>query len=252
MAYQTVKSVEKALAILELLIMRTAENKILTLADVAKNTGILPVTARNLLRTLENCGYVQRRAHGQYEEGERCYSLLLAGGIIRKLREIARPIIERASIDMGESLLLTTILNGKRREIFRLQSPDDKMEDPCWSANEDVYRMRTGRVMIAWFSPEQLSFFVERNGLPSRNDWPECEENMEGLERELRTIRRRGGCNDRTGTYAAIAVPILTGSNQIVATLGCYSPLLRTDLPRAAGLFKMLQDSADLIRAQLS
>ena len=54
MAYQTVKSVKKALSILELLVEQSLDNKYLTLADISQSTGILPVTAHNLLRTLED------------------------------------------------------------------------------------------------------------------------------------------------------------------------------------------------------
>jgi DNA-binding IclR family transcriptional regulator len=252
MAYQTVKSVTKALKILELLIGRSADNRVLTLAEVEKATGILPATARNLLRTLEECGYVHRRAHGQYEEGERCYNLLRSGGIIRKLREISTPIIERTCRDLSESLLLVSIVNGNRLELIRSQTEDDRMERPSWQANADLYRMRTTRAILAWFSSEQLSFFVERNGLPAADEWPECANTLEGLKNELKVIRRQGGCNDRQGGFAALAVPILTGANEVVASLGCYAPLERTDMARATGIFKMIQDCAGLIRDQLS
>ncbi len=252
MAYEPIKSVIKAMAILELLIERSAQNTVLTLAEVERETGIPPATSRNLLRTLEACGYVHRRAHGQYEEGERCYNLLRTGGVIRNLREICAPIIERTVGDVGESLLLVTIVNGHRVELIRRQTADDHLDRPSWQANAELYKMRTTRAILAWFSLEQLSFFVERNGLPNREDWPEVGGSLEGLKAELKRIRCQGGCNDRHGAFAAIAVPVLSGGNEVVASLGCYAPLARTDIARATGIFKMIQDCANLIRDQLS
>ena len=251
MGYQTVKSVEKALAILELLRKLSAENKVLTLVEVEKNIGIIPQTARNLLRTLEHCGYVRRCGHGQYEEGGKAHNLFASGGILKKLREVASPIINQTMRDIGESLLLVTVVNGKRAELMRMKAPDDTLRDPVWTANAEFYRMRTTRTVLAWFTMEQLDFFIERNGLPSIEDWPECEHCLEGLKRELKRIRAAGGCNDRQGGLAAIAVPVFSPDDDIIASLGCYSPLSRTDKVRAAGIFKILQDCATSMRNRL-
>jgi DNA-binding IclR family transcriptional regulator len=252
MSYPTVKSVVKALQILEMLIEHSAQNKVLTLADVREATGILPSTARNLLRTLEECGYAQRRSHGSYEEGERCHSMLRTGGIIRKLREVSTPIIEQTSRDLSESLLLVSIFKGNRLELVRRQAVDDRKSGLIWQDNSTPYQLRTTRVILAWFSPEQLSFFIERNGLPPEGDWPECRGCLEGLEGELKQIRFKGGCNEQHGQLAAIAVPILSSSNEVLASIGCYAPLERTDVARAAGIFSLMQICADRIRDELS
>lgn len=251
MGYQTVKSVIKAMAILELLTDQAIENKVLTLADIARATGILPVTARNLLRTLEECGYVRRTGHGKYEEGDQCCKLFRAEGIFRKLREVAAPIMEQTVHDIGESVLLAAIVKGKRVELLRCQAPDDPLIEPKWHANAAFYQMRTTRAILAWFTQEQLKSFVETNGLPTTVDWPECNESWDGLKQELRKIRMAGGCADQQSNLAAIAVPVLTAGNEVVASLGCYAPLSRTDKPRAAGILKMLHDGALQIQEKL-
>lgn len=251
MGYQTVQSVEKALAILELLTSQTLENNALSLSQISKATGILPVTARNLLRTLENCGYATRVSHGQYREGERCTRLFRVEGVLRKLREVAEPIIKTTTHDLGESLLLVTLIRNKRVELLRCQAEDDRLVDPQWSANEQCYQMRTTRTILAWLTDQQLDAFIEVNGLPSRNDWPECEQSRDVLKRELKKIRAQGGCADEHGNYAALAVPILTTGNEAVASLGCYAPLSRTDKPRTAGIFKMLHDCAQFIQNRM-
>jgi len=244
MGYQTVKSVIKAMAILELLTDQNIGNRVLTLTEIAKATGQLPVTVRNLLRTLEECGYVCRVGHGRYEEGAKCCKLFRSEGIFRKLREVAAPIIEQTAHDLSESILLAAIVNGKRVELLRCQAPDDLLEEPQWQANANFYQMRTTQVILAWFSQEQLNAFVAENGLPTQEDWPECKNSLEGLKTELRKIRRAGGCLAQHNCLAAIAVPILTRGNEVVASLGCYAPLSRTDKPRAAGILKMLHDCA--------
>ena len=244
MGYQTVKSVIKAMAILELLTGQELDRRVLTLAEIAQATGLLPVTARNLLRTLEECGYVRRSGHGRYEEGERCCRLFRSEGVLRRLREVAEPILKRTVEDLGESVLLAAIVRGRRVELLRCQAADDLLVDPQWEANANFYRMRTTRVILAWFNAEQLKAFLEENGLPQAEDWPEAVGTEERLKEELRRIRRAGGCSDRQGRLAALAVPVLTGGQEGVAALGCYAPLERTDKPRAAGIMSMLHDCA--------
>lgn len=251
MAYQAVKSVKKAIAILELLADRSLGNREMTLREIARETGLLPVTARNLLRTLEECGYVSNPRHGRYTEGTRCRELFFSGSVLRQLRMVAEPAIRRCVHDLGESLLLVSIINGKRHELLRCQAADDPLQNPQWHAARHSYAMRTTRVILAWFTPGQLDFFIAENGLPSLEDWPECGGTREGLDRELMEIRAAGGCLDGQGSWMAIAVPILAGNGEVLASLGCYAQLSRTDKPRAAGIFKMLQDCAVSIRRQL-
>ncbi len=252
MAYQTVKSVKKALSILELLVEQSLDNKYLTLSDISKSTGILPVTAHNLLRTLEECGYVRRSGHGRYEEGERCRLLFRSEGIYRHLREIAEPVIRHTVDELGESVLLTAIRQGRRTELLRCQTSDDRLVNPEWGANADFYSMRTTRAILAWFSKDQLDSFLNTNGLPTEAEWPECGETRTGLEKELKKIRSAGGCSDHHGSYFAMAVPVFTESHEVVASLGCYAPLSRTDKPRATGIMTMLHGCAARIRENMA
>lgn len=251
MGSQTVKSVEKALAIVECLTSQTLENTTLTLAEISQATGILPVTARNLLRTLEACGYASRVRHGHYREGDRCTRLFRAEGVLRKLREVAEPIMRNTVSDLGESLLLVSLIRNKRVELLRCQARDDRLVAPQWSANENCYQMRTTRTILAWLTDKQLQSFIEANDMPSLEDWPECKNTMDQLKKELKKIRSNGGCADVHGPYAAIAVPILTTGNEVIASLGCYVPIARADKPRTAGIFKMLHDCAQFIQNRM-
>ena len=112
--------------------------------------------------------------------------------------------------------------------------------------------MRTVRVILAWYKPAQLDFFIRRNGLPNREDWPEANETRSGLLRELQKIREQGGCCDihlKRG-LTATAVPILLPGDEVIGSLGCYSPLKSTDYIRQKGIFRLLQElAAGIVRA---
>ena len=114
--------------------------------------------------------------------------------------------------------------------------------------------MRTVRAILAWYKPAQLDFFIRRNGLPTKEDWPEVRETRSGLLRELRKIREQGGCCDthlKRG-MTATAVPVLLPGDEVIGSLGCYSPLANTDFIRQKGLFRLLQEFASGISSSLS
>lgn len=251
MGYSTVKSIEKAMSVLELLTDRALENRPLTLSEITKETAIPQVTARNILRTLEKCGYVTRIRHGQYEEGERCCKLFRSSGIIRHLTVAAAPILQKLSHDLNESVLLATIVNGKRVELIRCRVSHDNLKAPEWHANEEFYSMRTTRVMLAWFSKTQLEYFIERNKLPAYNAWPEVNNSSANLKHELKKIRINGGCRDIYGETLAIAVPVKNKAGDIVASLGCYMLCRRTDRNGIDAIFRQLHQSTEDITRSL-
>ena len=251
MAYETVHSVKKALSILELICEKAMENQPVLLREAAAHAGIPPATARALLRTLEECGYVRRTGHGRYEEGVRSLRVLASGAALRHLPELARPLMEEGYREFGESFVLAALHNGRRVELLRIGSPSEASPEMRFQANAECYRMRTCRVILAWYSELQVDFFVEHNGLPGVDDWPECGGTRDGLAAELLRIRRSGGCCDLAGGLTATAVPVLNEAEEVIASLGCYSPVSRTDRARQFGIFNILQGYAAQIRGGL-
>jgi len=247
MGYETVKSVEKALSILNLLIDCAADARPLTLSDIAKQSGIPPNVSRNILRTMEKCGYAQRLRHGEYQEGSRCYQLLRSTGILRCLCEVAEPVMRQIEEELRESLLLVTVVNNKRLELLRVQTKTDCLYHPEWHASENIYAMRTTRVKLAWLTRFQLERFLQHNQLPDEQSWPEVCGSVANLRHELKKIRLAGGCLDETPACYAIAVPVMTKNGDCVASLGCYAMYERTNRKRAEQIFELLHCKAQEI-----
>ena len=246
--YQKVKSVVRALKIMELLREKSILNEFVSPREAAKAAGISPVSAYNILNTLAECGYARHSGRGKYEEGGRGALPTQGLGVMPRLRELAEPLLTGAAASGKESFLLVTVNNGKRVELLRLGRIKNSRSAVC-EANSEPYAMRTVRVILAWYNPAQLDFFIRRNGLPSKEEWPEANESRSGLLRELKGIRERGGCCDihlKRG-MTATAVPILLSGDEVVGSLGCYSPLRETDHIRQKGIFQLLQEMASRI-----
>ena len=251
--YQKVKSVVRAVKIMELLREKSILNEFVSPKEAARAAGISSVSAYNILNTLEECGYVRHSGRGKYEEGRKGSLALLGAGVMPQLRSLAEPLLKEAASSGKESFLLATLNNGKRVELLRIgkikNSPHAVSE-----ANAEPYAMRTVRVILAWYKPAQLEFFIRRNGLPTKEDWPEANETRSGLFRELRKIREMGGCCDthlKRG-MTATAVPILLSGDEVIGSLGCYSPLASTDFIRQKGIFRLLQEFAAKISHTVS
>jgi len=242
---QKVKSVERALKIMELLREKSIVNEFASPQEAAKVAGISSVSAYNILNTLVECGYARHCGRGKYEEGGRESLPARGGGIASRLRELSEPLLLEAAASGKESFLLVTLNNGKRVELLRIGKIKNSRA-AIFEANSEPYAMRTVRAILAWYTPAQLDFFIRRNGLPSKADWPEANENRTGLLRELKAIRERGGCCDihlKRG-MTATAVPILLPGDEVAGSLGCYSPLRNTDKIRQRGIFQLLQEMA--------
>ena len=243
--YQKVKSVERALKILELLREKSIVNEFVSPQEAARAAGVSPVSAYNILNTLVDCGYVRHSGRGKYEEGTLGALPVQARGLMPRIRAAAEPLLKQAASSGKESFLLVTLNNGKRVELLRIGRIKNN-RNAVFEANSEPYAMRTVRVILAWYTPAQLDFFIRRNGLPTRGDWPEVNETRSGLLRELRKIREQGGCCDihvKRG-MTATAVPILLPGDEVVGSLGCYSPLKTTDPIRQKGIFRLLQEFA--------
>ena len=249
--YQKVKSVERALKIMELLREKSILNEFVSPREAAEVADISTVSAYNILNTLIECGYARHSGRGKYEEGGRGALPTQGLGVMPRLRELAEPLLTEAAASGKESFLLVTLNNGKRVELLRIGGIKNSRAAVC-EANSEPYAMRTVRVILAWYKPAQLDFFIRRNGLPSKEDWPEANENRSGLLRALKAIRKRGGCCDLhlKRSMTATAVPILLAGDEVVGSLGCYSPLRNTDHIRQTGIFQLLQEMASrIIRA---
>ena len=170
-----------------------------------------------------------------------------------RLRRAAEPLLCRAAESGREGYLLVTLNNGRRVELLRIGGIRNSAGATA-EANAEPWAMRTVRVILAWYTPAQLDFFIRRNGLPSREEWPEANGTRSGLLRELEKIRKAGGCCDihSRRKLTATAVPVLLPGDEVIASFGCYSPMTTTDFIRQKGIFRLLQEFAERLRETLT
>lgn len=243
-----IRSVVNAFNALEYVVEQVLRKGEATLPGIASHLGLQKSTARNLLRTLESCGYVRRTARGIYTAGKRCETLAQSSSGYAGLRDRALPVMNRLAEATGETFGLAVLFNGHRFRICGVVGGADIAVKAEVVDEGRCYGAITTRALLAFASSEEQKAFIACNGLPLESEWPEAAGDAEALFRQLREIRRAGICEFVRGSIVAIAVPLMDSEGNLVAALGMFAPAFRSDEKRLAELQRLLLDGAAQIR----
>lgn len=225
MAANRVEAVERALEILN----SFTENKtILSLKQLAENTGFYKSTILRLAASLERFDYLIRQEDGNYRLGS---ATLRLGEIYRKsasVSDIVRPVIEKLRNQFNESVAFY-IKNGNLRICLYRANANRAIRHQIEEGNQlPLGCGAAGRILLA---------YTGTKGEP------------------YETIVHQGwyaSLGERDPEVAAVGVPILSSGGQIQAAL-CISGLIsRFDETRQQEFVTALQKEADKLSQKLS
>lgn len=249
-----IQSVANAFSVLEYVLGCSMISEGTGLADIARKFGMRKTTARNMMQTLEYCGYIRRTARGIYSAGEKCPMLSKAGQFAGPLREHSLAFLKQAAEKTGESFILTTLFNGQRLIVASHSGNSVISVNPEAVEREQKYNYArvTTRLLLAFCSSCERENFIARNGLPLETHWPEAHGTRNAMEMELEAIRQRGFCEaPDAGNFYALAVPVFDSGNRFIAALGAYVPLFRMDGVKKELLSGILRETAFSIQSNL-
>ena len=249
-----IQSVANAFSVLEYVLGCSMISEGTGLADIARKFGMRKTTARNMMQTLEYCGYIRRTARGVYAPGEKCAMLSKAGCFAGQIREHSVGLLKEAAERTEESFILTTLFNGQRLIVASVSGNSVISVNPEAIEREQKhnYGRVTTRLLLAYCNPEERESFLLLNGLPEERQWPRARASREGMEAELEAIRRKGFCEAvDAGFFYAVAFPVFDSGNHFIAALGAYSPSFRTDEAKRNLLLETLRETAESIQSKL-
>ena len=129
---------------------------------------------------------------------------------------------------INESTILSVIRNDKRIILF--QTIPDREIFVKANIDKSVYSANSARVIIANYSPTRLEKFINRVGLPTRDQWPEVyhSANVKGeLMNELCIIKNKGyEISSDSNDVVGFAAPIFSHGH-ISGSVGIYLPSYR-------------------------
>jgi DNA-binding IclR family transcriptional regulator len=220
----SVPSVERALAILELLDRSPRQWNI---SDISRRLGIPKSTAHTVVLTLERLGYLTQEPNSRaYRLGLKSYCL--GHGTTRglALEQIARTEMEWIA-RVTELTVHMAVLDGDQAVyVQKIESRDPVSFDTYIGKRTNLHCTAFGKVLLAWSRPDVLRRFLSK-GCFARYTTNTIT-TVESLREELRNVRaRRYAVDDEEEQLGirCVAVPILDPTGIATAALGVTATL---------------------------
>lgn len=244
MASENVKSLDKALTILEVIAEIGGEA---TLHQLHLKTGIPKSTLKRILETLIQREYVnQIEGSGLYQLGVK---VLVLGGVYQRhmnVRSIAFPHMKKLSKELNETVNLNFVDNGERVCVEVVEPMRDIRHFVSIGHRSELYRGSTGKVLLAFLSEhirERTMAKAAQEGIPSKK-----------LRQELQEIRENGFAvttGERVPESFAVSAPIFNRDGEMTAGLTVSGPIQRLTAERKPEIIASVIVAAKEISRQL-
>jgi IclR family transcriptional regulator, pca regulon regulatory protein len=204
---------------LDILAAFGADHRVMSLSEVAAAAGLARPTARRLLLTLEELGYV-RSAGGSFELTPKVMNLGLAYVSSLGLWDIARPHLEALVARTGESSSMAQLDGSDIVYVARVSVPKLIALRVEIGTHFPAVQTSQGKVLLAALPPDQVAAALaqpSRSGLPPSIGRPDGQ-----LRDELAEIRARGWAladEELAPGVRSVAVPVRDGTGAVRAAM---------------------------------
>lgn len=223
-AKKRVESVDRALSILEVF---DDSSPRLSLAEIARRTGLYPSTTLRLAGSLEHWGYLRRDNNGSYRLGP---TLLRLGAIYRDsfdLSEVIRPALRTLSDTSGETAAFYVREEDSRICLYRHHPHHSLRHHVDEGKRLPIDRGAGGHVLAAFTGgQEQVHIDTRRDGF-------------------------RVSYGERAAESCAISVPVWGVAEEFIGALAVVGPRTRLTEQRVPELIELLREAAGSIRTEL-
>lgn len=217
------KSVDSAFDIIEYL--RTEGPS--TLSTIAEAMNMPMSTTHIHLTTLVENGYIVK-PNDEYKCGLR---FLRTGGELRDdlaLFQAAEDEIDELPDKLGEYANVVTIEDGYMVQLYKSRNPSSIDDNAALGSFLPLHATATGKAMLAYLPEEECLNIIDRRGLHAETEATITDQ--EELLEELEEIREREYSINRNEHFegvCAVAVPILSNSNEVIGAISVSGPSSR-------------------------
>lgn len=245
-----VQSLERGLAVIRSF---STERPRQTLSDVARATGLTRATARRLLLTLRQLGYV-RDSDGHFELTARVLDIAYAFIASLNVPEIAQPYMERLSEQVHEASSIAVLDDTEMVYVARVPAKRIMTVSIGLGSRFPAYQTSLGRALLAELADDDVTDIFERSDL-SRATERTVRTSAELLER-LAVVRENGWAlvdQELEIGVRSLAAPIRDCDGVAVAAINVSTHAGRTDLDQVHEIFlPRLLDAAEQISTALA
>jgi IclR family transcriptional regulator, pca regulon regulatory protein len=208
---------------------------VMTLAEVAAATGLARPTARRILLTLRELGYVRADGAG-FALTPRVLDLGMAYVGSMGLWEVARPHLERLSARTGESCSVAQLDGSDIVYVARVAVPRIVTLAVQIGTRFPALQTSLGKVLLAAMEPDEVERVLAeptRSGLVARWQPDRAERDA-----ELREVRARGWAltdQQLASGIRSVAAPLRDGSGRVLAAVNVNTHAAETPVETLVG-----------------
>ncbi|MBZ5737911.1 IclR family transcriptional regulator domain-containing protein [Nocardioides mangrovi] len=234
---------------LDILACFDAHHRTMTLAEVATATDLARPTARRLLLTLEELGYVRSNG-GSFALTPQVLRLGSAYASSLGLWEMARPHLEALVARTGESSSMSQLDGSDIVYVARVAVPKIIALRVDIGTRFPAVETSQGKVLLAALPEDERARVLAE---PTRSGLPDPAYDEAAFAEELRTVRARGWAladEELARGIRSIAVPVRDGEGQVRAAMNVTVHAAETSVDTLTGDYlPMLLHAASQIAA---
>jgi IclR family acetate operon transcriptional repressor len=223
------------------------------LSDLARRVGMPVSTVHRLLATLHSFGFVHFDAdYRRYTLGLRLFELSHQVALVRRLSEVAAPVMQHIVQVTGETSLISVLDGEEMVYVERFDSPHPIQVRGSIGRRDPLYCTAMGKSLLAFQSDESREAIISR--LHLKRLTPHTITDRDELRRELDRTRERGyslADEEHEPGIRTVAVPVLDSRGRAVAAICVTAPAFRASLEELTRNVPVLQDAAREIAIQL-
>jgi IclR family KDG regulon transcriptional repressor len=243
-------TIEKALNIMETILKQKDE---VSLADLAKLTGINITTVHRACTSLTNRGYLyQKEKGGKYSLGVKLLQFNYIANTGVNIKEEAYPFLKILCDEITETVILA-VLDGVEPIDIVCILPDKMLQAaPGIGTKSPFHCTSVGKIFLANMSDERIEGVIGLQGLKVYTDF--TINDMNRLKTDLETIRQDGIAFDDEEYILGLrsaAAPVYGEQGNLLAAVAFLAPSTRISSLKLKQLAPMVKHCADEISRAL-
>jgi IclR family acetate operon transcriptional repressor len=222
----THRSLERGLHLLEVI---AASGDLISLAEIARRTGLHRSTGHHLLQTLVGLGYLRQDATTRgYALSSKLFELTGRTWTPEQLGAIAQPVVAELARMSGEGASLAAYRDGLVTIVAKFDHSGPVRVVQDMGAARPIHASAVGKAIVAFLPPPELDGLLAR--LSYERYTPRTITRRGDFEAELRRVRSVGCAVDdeeHIEGIRCVAAPVRVYSGQVVASLCAVGPKSR-------------------------
>jgi DNA-binding IclR family transcriptional regulator len=245
-----IQVLDRALAILEAL---SQDGPDLSLGQISESLGLHKSTAHRLIMVLERHKLVEKNSQtGKYRLGLKLFELGTRAVSQLDLRERARPFLERAVLETGETVHLCIYDDGEVVYLDKVEPGRSVRLASSVGRRNPAYCTAVGKAIMAYLPENQVEIAVQKHGLRSLTR--KTISTMMELKAELTQVQELGYAVDNEENeegVCCVGTVVRDFSGDPVAAISVSGPTFRVGSEKIPFLAKSVISAAEALSKEL-